>query len=207
MKGKCDVMDVLFYEHGAQCFVLLALSLNPVSFPEVNMMDEWVDVKSIFPFFFPQVLLLACAEDLECVPGFQQKVFYIEQPFEFTEDQAVLNRMLFSYITIVQKLELLMYSYHSCHLSESFFFLVHKVLNIALILSGFPCIDPIYLQTLICSMYWRWQNTINNHLGQYEYCEKLESSTLLKSKFSQIFFLIVFPIILQVRACLSTFRC
>lgn len=52
MKGKCDVMDVLFYEHGAQCFVLLALSLNQVSFPEVNMMDEWVDVKSIFPFFF-----------------------------------------------------------------------------------------------------------------------------------------------------------
>ncbi|XP_010078245.1 PREDICTED: cadherin-13-like, partial [Pterocles gutturalis] len=37
------------------------------------------------------VLLLSCAEDLECVPGFQQKVFYIEQPFEFTEDQPVLN--------------------------------------------------------------------------------------------------------------------
>ncbi|XP_010157960.1 PREDICTED: cadherin-13-like, partial [Eurypyga helias] len=37
------------------------------------------------------VLLLACAEDLECVPGFQQKVFYIEQPLEFTEDQPVLN--------------------------------------------------------------------------------------------------------------------
>ncbi|KAK0677947.1 CAD13 protein, partial [Pygoscelis papua] len=42
-------------------------------------------------FFFPQVLLLACAEDLECVPGFRQKAFYIEQPFEFTEDQPVLN--------------------------------------------------------------------------------------------------------------------
>lgn len=69
-----------------------------------------------------------------------------------------------------------------------FFFSVHKVLNIALILSLFPCIDPISLQTLICSMYWRWQNTINNHLGQYEYCEKLESSTLLKSKFSLTFF-------------------
>ncbi|KAI1235573.1 hypothetical protein IHE44_0002453 [Lamprotornis superbus] len=38
-----------------------------------------------------QVLLLACAEDLECVPGFQQKVFYIEKPFQFTEDQLVLN--------------------------------------------------------------------------------------------------------------------
>ncbi|XP_040562951.2 cadherin-13 isoform X2 [Gallus gallus] len=38
-----------------------------------------------------EVLLLACAEDLECTPGFQQKVFYIEQPFEFTEDQPILN--------------------------------------------------------------------------------------------------------------------
>ncbi|XP_076205162.1 cadherin-13 isoform X2 [Aptenodytes patagonicus] len=42
-------------------------------------------------FLLSQVLLLACAEDLECVPGFQQKAFYIEQPFEFTEDQPVLN--------------------------------------------------------------------------------------------------------------------
>ncbi|NWT27536.1 CAD13 protein, partial [Cardinalis cardinalis] len=42
-------------------------------------------------FFFPQVLLLACAEDLECVPGFQQKVFYIEKPFEFREDRLILN--------------------------------------------------------------------------------------------------------------------
>lgn len=42
-------------------------------------------------FLLSQVLLLACAEDLECTPGFQQKVFYIEQPFEFTEDQPVLN--------------------------------------------------------------------------------------------------------------------
>uniref|UniRef100_A0A8B9FXW8 Cadherin-13 n=1 Tax=Amazona collaria TaxID=241587 RepID=A0A8B9FXW8_9PSIT len=36
------------------------------------------------------VLLLACA-DLECVPGFQQKAFYIEEPFQFTEDQPVLK--------------------------------------------------------------------------------------------------------------------
>ncbi|XP_009330582.1 PREDICTED: cadherin-13 [Pygoscelis adeliae] len=42
-------------------------------------------------FLLSQVLLLACAEDLECVPGFRQKAFYIEQPFEFTEDQPVLN--------------------------------------------------------------------------------------------------------------------
>ncbi|XP_037264624.1 cadherin-13 isoform X2 [Falco rusticolus] len=42
-------------------------------------------------FLLSQVLLLACAEDLECVPGFQRKIFYIEQPFEFTEDQPVLN--------------------------------------------------------------------------------------------------------------------
>ncbi|NWH33096.1 CAD13 protein, partial [Chloropsis hardwickii] len=51
-----------------------------------------VDVKSLFLFFFsPQVLLLACAEDLECVPGFQQKVFYIEKPFAFREDKLILN--------------------------------------------------------------------------------------------------------------------
>ncbi|XP_010004505.1 PREDICTED: cadherin-13 [Chaetura pelagica] len=42
-------------------------------------------------FLLSQVLLLSCAEGLECVPGFQQKVFYIEQPLEFTEDQRVLN--------------------------------------------------------------------------------------------------------------------
>ncbi|KAM9374041.1 cadherin-13 [Phaethornis superciliosus] len=42
-------------------------------------------------FLLSQVLLLSCAEGLECVPGFQQKVFYIEQPFEFTEDQRILN--------------------------------------------------------------------------------------------------------------------
>ncbi|NXD13837.1 CAD13 protein, partial [Nothocercus nigrocapillus] len=49
-----------------------------------------VEVKSPF-CLFPQVLLLAFAEDLECIPGFQQKVFYIEQPSEFTEDQPLLN--------------------------------------------------------------------------------------------------------------------
>uniref|UniRef100_A0A674H3C1 Cadherin-13 n=1 Tax=Taeniopygia guttata TaxID=59729 RepID=A0A674H3C1_TAEGU len=42
-------------------------------------------------FLLSQVLLLACAEDLECVPGFQQKVFYIEKPFQFTEDRLILN--------------------------------------------------------------------------------------------------------------------
>ncbi|XP_051485522.1 cadherin-13 isoform X2 [Apus apus] len=42
-------------------------------------------------FLLSQVLLLSCAEGLECVPGFQQKVYYIEQPLEFTEDQRVLN--------------------------------------------------------------------------------------------------------------------
>ncbi|XP_067158525.1 cadherin-13 isoform X3 [Apteryx mantelli] len=42
-------------------------------------------------FLLSQVLLLAFAEDLECIPGFQQKVFYVEQPSEFTEDQPVLN--------------------------------------------------------------------------------------------------------------------
>lgn len=114
-----------------------------------------MDVKSLFLLFFPpQVLLLACAEDLECVPGFQQKVFYIEKPFEFTEDQLILNRMLFSYITTVQKSELFMYSFHSCHLSERFFFcFVPKILDIAMIQSEFPCINPMSLWTLLCFIY------------------------------------------------------
>ncbi|KAM4614386.1 cadherin-13 [Discoglossus pictus] len=38
-----------------------------------------------------QVLVFAVAKDFECTPGFQQKIFYIEQPPEFTEDQLVLN--------------------------------------------------------------------------------------------------------------------
>lgn len=118
-KEEYDEIDILFYEHEARCFVLWALSPNPVSFPEAYVMNEWVDTQSQFPLF-PQVLLLACAEDLECTPGFQQKVFYIEQPFEFTEDQPILNRMLFSYISLLQKSESLLCSYHSCHLSESF---------------------------------------------------------------------------------------
>ncbi|KAM5262612.1 cadherin-13 [Ctenodactylus gundi] len=38
-----------------------------------------------------QVLLLTSAEDLDCTPGFQKKVFHINQPAEFIEDQPVLN--------------------------------------------------------------------------------------------------------------------
>ncbi|KAM5208739.1 cadherin-13 isoform 3-T3 [Hipposideros larvatus] len=39
-----------------------------------------------------QVLpLLTSAEDLDCAPGFQQKVFHIDQPAEFVEDRAILN--------------------------------------------------------------------------------------------------------------------
>uniref|UniRef100_A0A8C5Y525 Cadherin 13 n=1 Tax=Microcebus murinus TaxID=30608 RepID=A0A8C5Y525_MICMU len=38
-----------------------------------------------------QVLLLTSAEDLDCTPGFQQKVFHINQPAEFIEDQSILN--------------------------------------------------------------------------------------------------------------------
>lgn len=40
---------------------------------------------------FPQVLAFAVARDFDCIPGFQQKIFYIEQPLEFLEDQLVLN--------------------------------------------------------------------------------------------------------------------
>ncbi|XP_027706349.1 cadherin-13 isoform X2 [Vombatus ursinus] len=42
-------------------------------------------------FLLSQVLLLTFAEDLECIPGFQQKIFRIEQPAEFIEDQLILN--------------------------------------------------------------------------------------------------------------------
>ncbi|XP_044283908.1 cadherin-13 isoform X1 [Varanus komodoensis] len=45
----------------------------------------------ILAFILSQVLLLAFAEDLECIPGFQQKVFHIEHPPAFTADQPVLN--------------------------------------------------------------------------------------------------------------------
>uniref|UniRef100_U3KMQ1 Cadherin-13 n=1 Tax=Oryctolagus cuniculus TaxID=9986 RepID=U3KMQ1_RABIT len=38
-----------------------------------------------------QVLLLTSAEDLDCAPGFQQKLFHINQPIEFIKDQSVLN--------------------------------------------------------------------------------------------------------------------
>ncbi|KAB1273725.1 Cadherin-13 [Camelus dromedarius] len=40
------------------------------------------------------VLLLTSAEDLDCTPGFQQKVFHIDQPAEFIEDQAILNSII-----------------------------------------------------------------------------------------------------------------
>ncbi|XP_003998358.4 cadherin-13 isoform X1 [Felis catus] len=38
-----------------------------------------------------QVLPLTSAEDLDCTPGFQQKLFHIDQPAQFIEDQAILN--------------------------------------------------------------------------------------------------------------------
>uniref|UniRef100_A0A452ILI7 Cadherin-13 n=1 Tax=Gopherus agassizii TaxID=38772 RepID=A0A452ILI7_9SAUR len=57
---------------------------------KAKKIGEQVDIKSPF-HLFPQVLLLVFAEDLECIPGFQQKVFHIEQPSEFTEDQPILN--------------------------------------------------------------------------------------------------------------------
>ncbi|XP_069071917.1 cadherin-13 isoform X2 [Pleurodeles waltl] len=42
-------------------------------------------------FLLSQVLLVALAEDLECIPGFRQKIYYIEQPPEFTKEQLILN--------------------------------------------------------------------------------------------------------------------
>uniref|UniRef100_A0A2K6SF51 Cadherin 13 n=1 Tax=Saimiri boliviensis boliviensis TaxID=39432 RepID=A0A2K6SF51_SAIBB len=52
-----------------------------------------------------QVQLLTSAEDLDCTPGFQQKVFHINQPAEFIEDQSILNckqhsKMLLDYSRI-----------------------------------------------------------------------------------------------------------
>ncbi|KAG8513135.1 Cadherin-13 [Galemys pyrenaicus] len=41
-----------------------------------------------------EVLLLTSAEDLDCTPGFQQKVFHIDQPAEFIEDQSILNSII-----------------------------------------------------------------------------------------------------------------
>lgn len=38
-----------------------------------------------------QVLLLTSADGLECTPGFQQKLFHIDQPAEFIENQWILN--------------------------------------------------------------------------------------------------------------------
>lgn len=40
---------------------------------------------------FPQVFLVTSADDLDCTPGFQQKVLHIQQPDEFIEDQPILN--------------------------------------------------------------------------------------------------------------------
>ncbi|XP_069494759.1 cadherin-13 [Ambystoma mexicanum] len=46
---------------------------------------------ALLSLLLPQVLLLTFADDLECDPGFRQKIFYIEQPSEFTKDQLILN--------------------------------------------------------------------------------------------------------------------
>lgn len=48
-------------------------------------------VQLTLPFLLSQVLLLVLAEDLECIPGFQQKVFHIEHPLAFTAGQPILN--------------------------------------------------------------------------------------------------------------------
>ncbi|XP_053256110.1 cadherin-13 [Podarcis raffonei] len=42
-------------------------------------------------FLLSQVLLHVFTEDLECIPGFQQKVFHIEHPSAFMADQPILN--------------------------------------------------------------------------------------------------------------------
>ncbi|XP_067396269.1 cadherin-13 isoform X8 [Emydura macquarii macquarii] len=55
------------------------------------MACELAEWKEMYEEKVWQVLLLAFAEDLECIPGFQQKVFHIEQPSEFIEDQPILN--------------------------------------------------------------------------------------------------------------------
>ncbi|KAM9302426.1 cadherin-13 [Gastrophryne carolinensis] len=46
---------------------------------------------SMLLLLLSQVLALVIARDFNCIPGFQQKIFYIEQPLEFLEDQLVLN--------------------------------------------------------------------------------------------------------------------
>ncbi|XP_069822265.1 cadherin-13 [Dendropsophus ebraccatus] len=38
-----------------------------------------------------QVLVFAIARDFDCIPGFQEKIYYIEQQGEFLKDQLLLN--------------------------------------------------------------------------------------------------------------------
>ncbi|XP_069595278.1 cadherin-13 [Ranitomeya imitator] len=38
-----------------------------------------------------QVLMVAIARDFDCIPGFQEKIYYIEQQGEFLKDQLLLN--------------------------------------------------------------------------------------------------------------------
>ncbi|XP_075139504.1 cadherin-13-like [Leptodactylus fuscus] len=38
-----------------------------------------------------QILVFAIARDFDCIPGFQEKIYYIEQQGEFLKDQLLLN--------------------------------------------------------------------------------------------------------------------
>ncbi|KAM6430244.1 cadherin-13 [Liasis olivaceus] len=49
------------------------------------------NVQLTIAFFLSQVLFPTFAEDLECIPGFQQKVFHIEHLSAFTVGQPILN--------------------------------------------------------------------------------------------------------------------
>lgn len=154
MKGKCDVMDILFYEYGPQCFVLWALSLNPLWFPEANMMDEGVDVKSLFLFFFPSGSAACMCRRFRMCPwipaeGFlYRKAIWIHRGPADSEPYVVFIYYYCAKIRIV-------YVFVSFlpFIRKLFFCFVPKILDIAMIQSESPCINPMSLQTLLCFMY------------------------------------------------------
>ncbi|XP_073911680.1 cadherin-13 isoform X6 [Castor canadensis] len=72
----------------------LALKLKPSGHWQIFVTWRLFDLDRTIHFLTvdkSKVLLLTSAEDLDCTPGFQQKVFHINQPAEFIEDQLVLN--------------------------------------------------------------------------------------------------------------------
>ncbi|XP_073462014.1 cadherin-13 [Aquarana catesbeiana] len=81
------------------CFTLQICTVQPQCMNEKSIycpsspatMDPKPHISLSLLLLLSQVLAFAVARDFDCIPGFQQKIFYIEQPLEFLEDQLVLN--------------------------------------------------------------------------------------------------------------------